>query len=140
MALRARRIARADDRAGSIRHTIATKPSMAKLHASLCARAHVHLLLCVVTCQLGRQALTKGRGAAKQDFCANILGAKQHFCWVSTAEGQHRPKASEHRPKAGKKKKTHKVFFFWFPPLIYHIIKSFGYESFIICRKQKKKK
>ena len=27
------------------------------------------------------EALTRGRGAAEQDFCANILGAKQHVFW-----------------------------------------------------------
>ena len=36
---------------------------------------------------LGRQALTKGRGEAKQDFCANMLGAKQQFHRVSTDQG-----------------------------------------------------
>ena len=34
-----------------------------------------------VLCSL-LQALTRGRGAAEQDFCANILGAKQNVCWV----------------------------------------------------------
>ena len=34
-----------------------------------------------VLCSL-LQALTRGRGAAQKDFCANILGAKQHVCWV----------------------------------------------------------
>ena len=83
----------------SLRHMIATKPSMAQLHALLCLQApglggratytrcccaHMHVLLCVVACL---QALTKRQGAAKQDFCANILGAKQHFFWVSTDQG-----------------------------------------------------
>jgi hypothetical protein len=45
------------------------------------------MLLTIVCDLLGRQALTKGREVAKQDFCANILGAKQHFCWVSTDRG-----------------------------------------------------
>ena len=42
-------------------------------------------------------------------LCANILGAKQHFCWVGTAEGQH-------QPKVGKKKKTHEVGLFFLVP------------------------
>ena len=28
------------------------------------------------------EALTRGQEAAEQDFCANILGAKQHLCWM----------------------------------------------------------
>ena len=35
--------------------------------------------------------------------------------WALT-EGQHRPKAAEHRPKAGKKKKTHEVGLFFLVP------------------------
>ena len=50
----------------------------------------VHLCCIHVCCDLlGRQALTRGRGEAEleQDFCANILGAKQHLCWVGTDRG-----------------------------------------------------
>ena len=39
-----------------------------------------------VLCSL-LQALTRGRGAAEQDFCAKILGAKQNVCWVGTDRG-----------------------------------------------------
>ena len=39
-----------------------------------------------VLCSL-LQALTRGRGAAEQDFCANILGAKQNVCWVEGGGG-----------------------------------------------------
>ena len=42
-----------------------------------------------VLCSL-LQALTRGRGAAQQDFCANILGAKQNVCWVEGGGGMRR--------------------------------------------------
>ena len=35
----------------------------------------------------GVKALTRERKAAEQDFCANILGAKQNVCWVGTDRG-----------------------------------------------------